>query len=105
MPDRDHTTLVMERVRHSDQRPASGMPVNGRDHEDVISIEIERIIALADAGLSFEGREACAGLMFDYQPQLAARHELRQRFILALRRCNAEQLLRRLSIAMCGEPV
>jgi hypothetical protein len=104
MPHGDHTTLVMERARHSDQRPAGGMPISGRDHEDVISLEIERIIALADAGLSLEGREACAELMFDYQPQLAVRPELRQRFILALRRCNAEQLLRRLSIAMRGEP-
>lgn len=105
MPSGDHTTSVLERVRHSGQRPASGMPVSGRDHEDVISHEIERIIALADAGLSLEGREACAELMFDHQPQLAARPELRQRYILALRRCNAEQLLRRLSIAMRGEPV
>ncbi len=99
MPGGEQQTLVLERVR---QWP-EGLSATRRNDYAVVAAGIERIMALADAGLFYEGREACADLLFDFQPLLEARPELLQRFCVALRRCKAEQLQRRLSIALHEE--
>lgn len=69
----------------------------------LVAAQIERIMALADTGRIHEGREACADLVFDFQPLIVARPELFQRVVAALRRCDGHQLLARLAIAAHGD--
>lgn len=70
-----------------------------------VDAEISRIIALAEAERIDDAREVSAALLFDFQPLLGAYPALLGRFVTALRRCKAQQLLRRLTIAVHGEPV
>ena len=69
----------------------------------LVAAQIERIMALADAARFHEGREACADLVFDFQPLIVARPELFHRVVAALRRCDGHQLLARLAIAAHGD--
>ncbi len=95
---------VLERVRQWQEPMPTGLPVVRKNDHATVEAGIERIIARADAGLFYEAREACAALLFDFQPLLAARPELLQRFRVALRRCKAKQLQRRLAIALHDQP-
>jgi hypothetical protein len=65
----------------------------------LIATRIDRIMALIGANRFHDAREACADLVFDFQPLIVTRPELFQRVVAALRRCEGHQLLRRLSIA------
>jgi len=100
MPDTEHRTMVLERARHWDD-----LSQTKSGDQATVASAIDHIIALTDAGLFYEAREACTDLMFDFQTLIIARPELLQRFTALLRRCKAEQLLRRLLIAVQGELV
>jgi hypothetical protein len=65
----------------------------------LVAAQIQRIGALADAGRCYEGREACADLVFDFQPFIAAHPELLRQVVAALKRCEGHQLLGRLTAA------
>lgn len=99
MLNAEHQTAVLDQPRRSE--PIAAHRPTGDC--GVVMARIDRIIALADAGLLYEGREACADLLFDHQPLLAARSDLLVRFTVALRRCRAEQLLRRFGMAVHGD--
>ena len=70
----------------------------------IVRDRFSQIANLADAGLMTEAREACADLMFDFQPVIASEAELTGRMTSLLEKCEGWSLLRRMQIAMQGEP-
>ena len=105
MPHGAHHGDVLEAVRPRGDQAIAGLAISRCRDAAVVVGEIGRIMTLAEAGRMFDAREACAALLFDYQPVLAAHPMLLQRFAGVLQRCKAEQLLRRLSVAVHGELV
>ena len=103
MPDGEQWAEVPQTLRSEGEQPGRPTECNG----DLLYVagEISRIMALAEAERADDAREAAAALMFDFQPVLEAHPALIGHFATALRRCEARQLLRRLTIAVLGEPV
>jgi hypothetical protein len=99
MPDGEPQAALMDSSR---RRPAFARPrpsLVQRADQALVAAQVERIMCLIAAGHLHNAREACADLLFDFQPLIVARPELCQRFVAALRRCDAQQLLRRLATA------
>jgi hypothetical protein len=65
----------------------------------LIATRVDRIMTLIAANRLHDAREACADLVFGFQPLIVARPELFERVVAALRRCEGHQLLRRLAMA------
>ncbi len=103
MPDGEQHVAFIDGARDRREPVGVGLSVAPCKDLGLVVAQLDRIMALADAGRLHEGREACADLMFEFQPLLVARLELLQRLGAALRRCEADQLLRRLAIAVRGE--
>lgn len=100
MPNGEPQAALLNASR---RRGASARPLLSpaqRADQALVAARIERIMGMVSAGRLHDGREACADLMFDFQPLIVARPELLQRFVAALRGCEAHQLVRRLAIAI-----
>jgi hypothetical protein len=61
-----------------------------------------RISGLVKAGLLLPAREACADLLFDFQPLIALDSDLLASMLSALEQCGAAGLRRRLMTAVHG---
>jgi hypothetical protein len=103
MPDGERWAGLRETTPCGGEGP--GRPAEGNSDLLYVAGEISRIMVLAEAERMHDAREASAALMSDFQPVLAAYPVLLRRFATALERCEARQLLRRLTIAAHGEPV
>ncbi len=103
MLDGEQPVAFVDDSRDQREPVGVGLSVAPSKDLDLVVAQIDRITELADAGRLHEGREACADLTFDFQPFLVARPELLQCLSAVLRRCKADQLLRRLTIAVRGD--
>ena len=102
MPNGEQGTVVLQRELQWHGLGGARASADRLGGHATVTAEIERIIALTDAGLFYDARAACADLLFCFQPVIVAWPELTQRFGVALRRCQAEQLQRRLALATQG---
>ncbi len=89
--------------RRRAEPPGARPPAAATTDLALIAEQIDRIAALVAAGSHYDAREACANLVFDFQPLIVARPELFQRVAVALARCDGHQLLRRLVGAGHGD--
>jgi hypothetical protein len=85
----------LRRVQPLRARPSATQSAN----HALIATRVDRIMTLIAANRLHDAREACADLVFGFQPLIVARPELFERVVAALRRCEGHQLLRRLAIA------
>jgi hypothetical protein len=70
---------------------------------DRVRRRLWRIGGLLKAGLRVPAREACADLLFDFQPLIASNPDLVAAMLATLEQCAAAALRRRLLIAVRGE--
>lgn len=70
--------------------------------EDAIAATFSEIEATLSAGRMFAAREACADLLFKYQPVFANNTRLYTRFLALLERTQARRLKQQLVIAVSG---
>jgi hypothetical protein len=70
---------------------------------DLVRERLPGIAALAVGGRPAEAREACADLLFDFQPLITAHAGLLARTIELLGQCGATALRRRLLVAINGD--
>jgi hypothetical protein len=73
-----------------------------RLEEEAIAARFSEIEATLSAGRMFAAREACADLLFKYQPVFAGNMRLYTRFLALLERTQARRLKQRLVIAVSG---
>jgi len=70
---------------------------------DQVRRRLWRIGGLLRSGLRVPAREACADLLFDFQPLIASNPDLVAAMLATLEQCAAAALRRRLLIAVHGE--
>jgi hypothetical protein len=70
---------------------------------DQVRRRLWQIAGLLKTGRRVAAREACADLLFDFQPLIAADPELVGTMLAALEQCAAAALRRRLLVAVHGE--
>jgi hypothetical protein len=70
---------------------------------DRVRRRLWRIGGLLKAGLRVPAREACADLLFDFQPLIASNPDLIAAMLATLEQCAAAALRRRLLIAVHGD--
>jgi hypothetical protein len=70
---------------------------------DQVRRRLWRIGVLLKTGLLVPAREACADLLFDFQPLIASNPDLLAAMLVTLEQCGATALRRRLVIAVHGE--
>jgi hypothetical protein len=70
--------------------------------EAVIAAKFSEIEAILAAGRILAAREACADLLFKFQPVFASDTRLYTRFLAVLERTKARRLKQRLVVAVSG---
>jgi hypothetical protein len=88
---------------------APGASLSGRGTRreadpDNVRRRLSRIADLVKAGLFAPAQEACADLLFDFQPLIASDPELLASVLAMLEQCGAAGLRRRLLMAVRGDP-
>jgi hypothetical protein len=104
-------SLQNRKFGSTDRRSLQYMPtpqdrvVHPDAESEYVREELLRIAALADAGIRTEAKAACAELLFDFQPLIAADPQLTTLCVNVLRRCEATALQQRFRLAVYGEPI
>lgn len=84
-------------------RPKTGRGTPAKADIDRVRRRLWRIGRLLKTGLRVPAREACADLLFDFQPLIASNPDLVAAMLATLEQCGGAALRRRLLIAAHGE--